>query len=396
MPTVLYNLPNKRSASSTTQQLNGNPVKKTPTAVNSALNFVKNGITSAFKGAIAGHVNFALGVGTASVPAPYKAAAAKVAAAQANAAAGITTFNKGKNPIQKGTYLNKPKAKANDLKTDVPLQPAVIEPDSSYKWNLPPHQWSLPIDPSIINSDTVVAPAPDLHATRRGKIFFAQRYVGPTVTGDPKTAQFQEADSDKRKYGFQFMWNPETFNQTTSVNMNITPSETDATSGLTGLVAANSNISFTLRIDRTNDFACAKASSTNSELKTFYTKGQPLGSTADFGTNIDTKITNLLKYGTASDLEYLYRTINGGGFTKLGVETSEIGYLMPTIIRLDLGPQKYMGIISSVSVNHLAFNRDMVPIRTDVSITVDLRAGTGYTTSGVAGSSVPQSHGGGL
>jgi hypothetical protein len=207
------------------------------------------------------------------------------------------------------------------------------------------------------------------------------------------------------------MWNPETFSQTTSVNMNVTPSETDATAGLTGFVAANSTISFTLRLDRTNDFACAKAfpltstlvTSVNStgtsystnnirsivDLYKFYSTGQPVNSESDFAINIESKIKNLLKYGTAADLEFLYKSINGDGFTKLGVETSEIGYLRPSLVRLDLGPQRHLGIVSSVGVQHLAFNREMVPIRTDVTISIDLRAGTGYATSGVAGGTVP-------
>jgi hypothetical protein len=205
------------------------------------------------------------------------------------------------------------------------------------------------------------------------------------------------------------MWNPESFSQNTSVNMSVTPSETDATSGLTGFVAANSSIRFTLRLDRTNDFAHFKANNfgyggtfatvdeylanVDADLSSFhryYFAGGPVHSEVDFAANIDSKIIELQKYGTAADLEYLYRSINGDGFNKLGQDTSEIGYLRPTLVRLDLGPQKYLGIVSSIDVSHLAFTRDMIPIRTDVSIAIDLRAGTGYSTSGVAGSTVPR------
>ena len=82
-----------------------------------------------------------------------------------------------------------------------------------------------------------------------------------------------------------------------------------------------------------------------------------------------------MTYGTEADIEYLYKTVNGSGWKGIGGrDTSNIGYLMPALIRLDLGNQKFVGVVSSVGVSHLAFTRDLIPIRTDVSITVDLRA----------------------
>ena len=78
----------------------------------------------------------------------------------------------------------------------------------------------------------------------------------------------------------------------------------------------------------------------------------------------------------------MYKTINGDGWTGIGGrDTSNIGYLMPALIRLDLGNQKFVGVVSSVSVNHLAFTRNMIPIRSDVNITVDLRANIQPTTN---------------
>lgn len=292
-----------------------------------------------------------------------------------------------------------------------PPTPVIIEPTSSYKWNLPPHTWSLPLDPGIVNAEFSKVGKYNSHGSRRGKIFFGQGYVGPDVqvTGNTADKNLQVKGgkaAKKTPYGFQFMWNPESFSQNTSVNMNVTPSETDATSGLTGFVAANSTIRFTLRLDRTNDFASFKAFNFGfgvqnekdfanvdadvSSLYSYYSSGGPVNSGVDFAANVDRKIRDLYLYGTAADLEYLYRSINGDGFSKLGQDTSEIGYLRPTLVRLDLGPQRYLGIVSSIDVSHLAFTRGMVPIRTDVSISIDLRAGTGYTTSGVAGSTVPQ------
>ena len=58
---------------------------------------------------------------------------------------------------------------------------------------------------------------------------------------------------------------------------------------------------------------------------------------------------------------------------------------MPTIVRIDLGPQRLVGMIQSVDVSHLAFTRDMIPIRTDVTLSIDLRTATSLTTNNFGG-----------
>jgi hypothetical protein len=320
-----------------------------------------------------------------------------------------------------------PKTSDNNAQTsEFKVPPEFPTPD--YVWNLPPHAWSLPMDPAEINPDFVTSPSADLHANRRGRIWYYNGYVGPTNVLKADTGTYDATLSASttpppgsvNKYGFQFIWNPETYNQSTSVNMNVTPSNTDPTIALTGFAAANSQMSFTLRLDRTNDFASAKgvtdyildknangqnsdivqsgnalvalaSSVTGKKLKTgtvsttdivttglakYYKVGQPgKNSTAPSDKSIDEKISNLLKYGTEADLEYLYRVVNGDGWKGIGGrETSNIGYLMPALIRVDLGNQKFVAVVSSVQVTHLAFTRDMVPIRSDVSISLDLRA----------------------
>ena len=285
-------------------------------------------------------------------------------------------------------------------------QPAIEEYTAAYKWNLPPHEWSLPFGPDKLQPDVVKPFADDVHSTRRGRIFYSQGFTGPSITKDKGGNWVQDKLSDSY-YGFQFMWNPDSFTQTTSVNMNVTPSETDPLANLTGFFAANSHLDFTIRLDRTNDFACFKAIDLKykaitapnrigavkdvTEFIKYYEKGKPRLSDNDFGINIESKIRNLLTYGTMADLEFLYRTINGGGFKSFGVETSNIGYLRPTIVRIDLGPQKFLGVIGSLSLNHISFTKDMVPIRTDVTISIDLRALTSYSTNKSIGNSVPRS-----
>lgn len=289
-------------------------------------------------------------------------------------------------------------------------QPAIEEYTAEYKWNLPPHEWSLPFGPDQLNPDVVKSFASDVHSTRRGRIFYSMGFTGPSLTQDASGNPIQDHRSDSY-YGFQFMWNPDSFNQSTSLNMELTPSETDVLASASGFFAAKSRLDFTIRIDRTNDFACFKAADLKykaittangigaqkdvTEFTKFYQKGKPRLSDFDFSQNIESKIRNLLTYGTMADVEFLYRTINGGGFKSFGVETSNIGYLRPTIVRVDLGPQKFLGVIGNLSLNHISFTKDMVPIRTDVTISIDLRALTSYSTNKSIGNSVPRSSGGG-
>jgi hypothetical protein len=303
-----------------------------------------------------------------------------------------------KKVIAKSVPAATPKSKVDTTTSSKPVVPIQIDPDSSYSWNLPPHKWSLPVDPSEV-VDTVNTYSSNLHSTRRGRIFVGRKYNGYTTTVDPKTGKKTPIGDGhfNNNYGFQFLWNPETFSQNTSVNWGITPDQNDVTALLTGLVASNSSINLTIRIDRTNDFACAKArylargSARNTaftdfqSFSSYYTEGQAPNSAADFAANIDNKITDLLSRGTEADLEFLYRTVNGDGYSLLGVDTSNISFLRPTIVRVDLGPQRLVGMIQAVDVSHLAFTRDMIPIRTDVQLSVDLRTAASLSTNNFGG-----------
>jgi hypothetical protein len=324
-------------------------------------------------------------------------------------------INSEKKTLKTSTSTTTLSTKAGNKGTQTQTStPAPEFPTSDYLWNLPPHKWSLPVDPYTIAPDTTNKRTDSFHATRRGRIWYYNGYVGPTNIPDYANTGTPSGQNPVtvNKYGFQFVWNPETFSQNTSVNMNVTPSGSDPSVALTGFAAANSTMGFTLRLDRTNDFTSMRGgdsvskaiaqknkdnalanqtiSTVNSALGNnayklrpivpvfdpswlkYYTDGLP---TTTSDTALEQKIVDLLTYGTEADLEYLYRTVNGSGWKGIGGrDTSNIGYLMPALIRIDLGQQKFVGVVSSVSVNHLAFTRDMVPIRTDVDITVDLRA----------------------
>jgi hypothetical protein len=356
--------------------------------VEHAVNFGVKGVTAGFRGA----ATSAMYTPVTFSPAPIQPVLTKIVAF--------------KDPnIKKVVGKPKPgptaKTKIDTTTATQPPTPIQVDPDKSCSWNLPPHKWSLPVDPSQVY-DTVNTYSSDLHSMRRGRIFVGMKYNGnATTTTNQKAATGKKTPTGdshfNNNYGFQFLWNPETFTQSTHVNWGVTPDQNDVAALLTGLVASNSSINFTIRIDRSNDFACSKSlfksggklsdivvDARTELLSSFaqnYTEGQAPNSEADFSANINEKIKDLLTRGTEADLEYLYRTINGDGYSLLGVNTSNISFLKPTIVRLDLGPQRLVGMVQGVDVSHLAFTRDMIPIRTDVTLSIDLRTAASLSTN---------------
>ncbi len=270
---------------------------------------------------------------------------------------------------------------------------------SNYKFNLPPHLWSLPIRPSHMDPEFMSAnETADFHGMRRGRIWYFQT-AGDISKIDENTGSVTKAsDAAKNKagvtgaekmildrnYGFQFLWNPESIQTNVARNMDITPSSADTLRVVAGVFPGQETLSLNIVLDRTNDFAYAKATGTGS--KDYYVGGYPTKATQSF----DQQLATLLKQGTMADLEYLFRAINGGGSgdkqwtTLLGKKTANVGYLQPTLLGIALGPNiqdnlSYVGWISNIGINHTAFTERMVPIRTQVSLSIECFSGSGIS-----------------
>lgn len=272
----------------------------------------------------------------------------------------------------------------------------------NYKFNLPPHQWSLPIRPSAMDTDFVGSDVTykndSFHGYRRGRIWYWQT-AGDVSNIDNTTGTVTKAsDATKNKagvssaekmlldrnYGFQFLWNPESIQTNVARNMDITPSSADTLRVVAGVFPGQETVSLSIVLDRTNDFAYAKATGAGSA--NYYTTGFPLAAKQNFNEQLST----LLKQGTMADLEYLFRAINGAGSgerqwtTLLGKKTANVGYLQPTLLGIALGPDahnnlSYVGWISNIAINHTAFTETMVPLRTQVSISIECFSGSGIS-----------------
>ena len=271
-----------------------------------------------------------------------------------------------------------------------------------YKWNLPPHTWSLPVRP-VENepSATSYNTSSTFHNLRRGRLWFWSGAENINAYADDGSVTTIGAKADAKKatktgvagesialadtkYGFQFLWNPSTISSSVARNMDITPSHADRLKIVAGAFPGQETVSFNIVIDRINDFACLKASLNPSSLVGYYGTGYP----SESDDSVPSKIDRLMRQGTMADLEYLFKAINGGFAWKtlLGKETANIGFLMPTLLGLVLGPDvtnslSYVGWLTGITMQHEMFTQDMIPLRTTVSINMECFAGSGLVSS---------------
>ncbi|CAB4148162.1 hypothetical protein UFOVP696_38 [uncultured Caudovirales phage] len=270
----------------------------------------------------------------------------------------------------------------------------------NYKFNLPPHDWSLPLRPSAMDPELVKSPYENasFHGYRRGRIWYWQTAGDVSSIDNTTGAVTKASDASKNKagvkgaesmlldrnYGFQFLYNPETIQTNVARNMDITPSSADTLRVVAGVFPGQETVSLSIILDRTNDFAYAKATGRGSS--NYYTSGFP----DRLKQNFDQQLKDLLAQGTMADLEYLFRAINGAGSgdkqwtTLLGKKTANVGYLQPTLLGIALGPLvhenlSYVGWISNVSITHTAFTETMIPLRTQVSLSIECFSGSGIS-----------------
>lgn len=169
-------------------------------------------------------------------------------------------------------------------------------------------------------------------------------------------------------WGFRFMYNPTTINYSTAADTSI-----DWTLGRKDpsvLLAGNQSVTVQLYINRIPDMAYLREYLSNS-----HTGSVPLDQA--YGYKIGEKaIQGILNRGTEYDIEYLYRVLNGDPLkssllfgSSYNEPTSDFGYTtaMPCWMHLN-DNMRYFGSVANVSVNHVMFNLDMVPILSTVTI----------------------------
>jgi len=275
----------------------------------------------------------------------------------------------------------------------IPFTPATYAAPTTMQFNLPPHAWSLPLNPSKTDTSIYKGNVVD-NSTRRAIMWYYADATGvstngiltPSNTTSKSTTTGTTTSSDTNTHwGFQFLWNPQQFSSVLTRNANVVPSALDAHAALSGLFTAMEAIQLTIVIDRVNDFACFKSSyspyaaSPASTFADYYNAGGTAGKLQDIPTLID----DLMKKGTMADIEFIYKMINGSGrmdssgadlvwVNALNRKTADLSFLSPTAIALQLGPNpdslSYVGWIESLNINHTMFTEDMIPIHSEITL----------------------------
>jgi hypothetical protein len=305
-------------------------------------------------------------------------------------------------------------------KNALPIPAAPSDP-GKYQWNLPPHRWSMPrvamSDGNNMPDGSKKQPSDDRY--RRGRIWW--KASDPSIGTTDGFGNTTKIDNSDRLYGFQFLWNPTSFGTSVGVQMDATPNANDRFLATVGAFPSTETISFNIEINRINDFACANqlfkrptnignilgnGTSNNfitpAEVARFLPFYQNNGSfTASLLKNgrkksVENKLVDLYQRGTLADIEYLYMAINGPGPGSTasggdhwkngrGIITADIGFLMPTILNIDIGPLSYMGYVTNMGINHTMFTQDMIPIQSTVQVSFNLLATAGIATTTTGG-----------
>lgn len=166
-------------------------------------------------------------------------------------------------------------------------------------------------------------------------------------------------------YGFQFMYNPATISMDYSGMPNV--DQGFEISGqdkfvLYGTNITQSTISFQLLINRMFDM---KYYDENGRLK-------PRGQKAYAGKQPSAAAQKqIYTMGTMYDVEYLLRTLLGYTLKSYlrNNQTADMGYLGARPVELHLGKSlRYLGTVTSLKIEHVIFNEQMVPLFTNVSV----------------------------
>jgi hypothetical protein len=271
---------------------------------------------------------------------------------------------------------------------------------SGVKFNLPPHSWSLPVNQQVLNSnnkdtgDYTVTWDPTTglsvrqkalnHSLRRAIMW---SYLYGDIDNKKYTLENKPADYSSllatagatspldTNWGFQFLWNPEAIGNSLSRNANFTPSAVDKTAKFASIFTSMEAVSFSIVIDRVNDFACIKSSSDYANIANTYYRGNGYPGNPE---DIVEQLRDLSKRGTMADIEYIFRMINGEGTNgsvwknPLGRQTADLGFLSPSVIAVQFGPNKdslsYVGYVEGITISHNKFTEDMIPIHSEVNV----------------------------
>lgn len=183
-----------------------------------------------------------------------------------------------------------------------------------------------------------------------------------------EAADITRSTASLQRYGFKFLYNPETISMSYGGVLGF--DITTLTSGTTKTLPLapgvfQSTISFNIPLNRIFDMSYLTTGGNikgNTSVSEIYPYDVPANERA-----------LIYSRGTMYDFEYLLKSILGIEIpTQFRGTTADIGFLYGRPVELHLGTSlRYLVQISNISVDHLLFDSRMVPIFSNVSMTVN-------------------------
>jgi len=294
--------------------------------------------------------------------------------------------------IHNGPKSQLPAKVANYQAPSGTLPPSPNNPDSSAmgpRWNPPPHITTRSVEKFFADNKTSGLVTSDSYITTPSvvnesdaaalKTFFAANgpgglgSVGTIYQDKSMAASLNQAGNPadgSNIWGFRFMYNPTTIQYNLNTSNSI--DWTYGASSPSGILPGNTMFSFTVYLNRISDLSQIYRN-INAGMDT------NIGSKGWIPSLTPMEVDGLRYRGTEYDIEFLYRVTGGDpilGNQMLGNPgtarySADYGVLkaIPIWVKLNDNLRIY-GTISSLNVNHVMFDKNMVPILTTVDIQI--------------------------
>jgi hypothetical protein len=263
--------------------------------------------------------------------------------------------------------------------TSVWTMQSLLNPSNNFEYNVSgvlesyysPRDKFLEVAKFSSNKPSVVSSAEELWTSAKASKGMLVSYLPPTEDTSYRTGDNPETATPffGKNYGFQFMYNPSqiSMNYTGAPNVDVAMQASGTEKfNLMGTSATQSTISFQILINRMFDMKYYEPDGKGSGKL----KG---GGGRAYGARVPSlpEQNAIYDMGTMYDVEYLLRTLLGytlKSYLRNG-QTADMGYLGARPVELHLGKSlRYLGTVTSISLDHRIFNERMVPLFTNVGI----------------------------
>lgn len=181
-------------------------------------------------------------------------------------------------------------------------------------------------------------------------------------------------------YGFRFLYNPSTFSEgyTSISDSDPLAYSHDVSGGAQPIVGASGgSLGFNLLLYRKFDVELLRYIDRRGGLESVDTV--PI-----YGEKVHPKLLKKIKErGTLVDIEWLFRLCNGEPQDTWHGRSSDWGAIMPTMVVISMGDapgaRKIRGMLTGVNVTHNLFASGMIPVYTEVQLTISRVVDQYYT-----------------